>query len=178
VICAACSGAHRGPDGTTRGLITRAEDAESRRDYTSARALYQRAVDEAPDAVSKAVAARAFGRALIFWGEYEEAEIQLDQAAALAPGDAGTWHDVGMVRHHRGDTAGAEAALRRSIAASPRDARSRIALAALLVNARRYADALREYEALAELELPARIREKVTWAIGVLRKRQQPPRPR
>jgi tetratricopeptide (TPR) repeat protein len=160
-----------GPAPATKELIGQAEAAESQRRYDRARALYEQAKRQAPDRPSRAAAARAYGRALIFWGEHEHAAAELEQAADLEPEDAGTWHDLGMVRHHRGDVAGAEKAFRRSIAARPDDGRSRIALAALLWKHGRLDQALHEYEALRRVDLPQEVRAKVEWAIEVLRER-------
>lgn len=172
VVMIACGGATPAPEKPGRGtqdLLARAEAAEKERRYDHADALYRQARREAPDPASGAAAALAHGRALIFWGEYDQAEEALEEATRQAPGNAGAWHDLGMVRHERDDPAGAEAAFRRSIAASPRDGRPRLALAALLWKQRRHPDALREYEALAGLELPERVREQVQWAITTLR---------
>lgn len=164
------------PAPATRALLERAEAAERERRYDRADALYREARGRAPDPASRAAAAVAHGRALVFWGAYQQAEAALDEATRLAPGNAGAWHDLGMVRHELGDLAGAEIAFRRSVAVQPRDGRSRIALAALLWKQRRLRDALREYESLAELELPERVRDRVDWAIHTLRRQLAEPR--
>jgi tetratricopeptide (TPR) repeat protein len=169
--CGSMPAAPAGPAPSTQELIGQAEAAETQRRYDRARALYEQAKRQAPDPASRAAAARASGRALIFWGEHERAAAELEQAARLEPGDAGTWHDLGMVRHHLNDVAGAETAFRRSIAARPGDGRSRIALAALLWKHGRLDQALREYEALRRVDLPGSVRAKVEWAIEVLRER-------
>lgn len=158
-----------GPD--TAALIEQAEVAEKERRYDRARALYLEAKAAAPDDHSRALAARTYGRALIFWGEYQRAGTELDEAVRLEPGDPGAWHDLAMLRHGQGDMPGAEAAFRRSIAAAPDDGRSRIALAALLWEHGRLGEALSEYQALSELDLPPRVRDKVAWAIRTLRQR-------
>ena len=163
------------PSATTQALIARAEAAERERRYDRARQLYARAAQNASDPHSRALASRTFARSLIAWGEYDNAAIWLERAVQNAPDDAGAWHDLGMVQHHRGDPDGAEAAFRRSIAARPDDPRSRIALAALLWRGQRYRDALREYRALAALDLPPPIRDKVQWAIDVLTSRDPAP---
>jgi tetratricopeptide (TPR) repeat protein len=168
--CGASAPAPAQPSPATRDLLARAEAAEKERRYDRAQALYVQARRQAPDPASSAAAALAHGRALIFWGEHEQAQAALEDATRSAPGNAGAWHDLGMVRHERGDLAGAELAFRRSIAASPRDGRPRLALAALLWKQRRHADALREYEALAGLDLPQRVQERVQWAIATLRR--------
>ena len=156
---------------STTNLIGQAEAQEKLRRYDRARHLYERAVADAPDDPSRAHAAVAFGRALIFWGEYQDAEAQLSRAVDLAPDMAGAWHDLGMVRHQLGDLDGAEAALGAAVSSSPRDPRSRIALAALMWKRGRDRDALAQYEALAKLDLPERVRDKVLWAIDTLRAR-------
>jgi tetratricopeptide (TPR) repeat protein len=152
----------------TAQAVASAEDAEGQRRYDEARALYEDAVRTAPDAPSRAWAARAFARSLIAWGEYEAAERNLEIAVASRPEDVPAWHDLGMLRHLRGDVPGAEAAFRRSIHLAPGDPRSRIALAALLWQAGRHAAALDEYRALARLDLPDRLADKVRWAIRTL----------
>lgn len=172
--CGAPVASRPGPDepvATTRALLAQAEAAEAQRRYDRAQALYVQARREAPDQVSQAAAALAHGRALIFWGEYALAEVALAEAARLQPDQARAWHDLGMVRHRLGDLAGAEAALRRSVAVLPDDGRSRIALAALLWQQGRLREAVREYEALHTLDLPARVRDRVAWAIATLRRR-------
>jgi Flp pilus assembly protein TadD len=174
-LLGACGGAPASrepasPAPTTQALITQAEAAEKARRYDVADALYVRARSEAPDAPSHAMAALAHGRALIFWGEYERAATALQEATQHGPADAGAWHDLGMVRHQLGDLAGAEVAFRHAIDASPRDGRPRLALAALLWKQRRHHDALREYESLAELDLPERVHDRVLWAMDTLRR--------
>ncbi|ACY16178.1 TPR repeat-containing protein [Haliangium ochraceum DSM 14365] len=167
--CARSAAPAARPAPATVALIERAEAAERERRYERADALYREARARAPDDLSRARAALAHGRALLFWGRYADAEAALSEAAAARPGDPGAWHDLGMVRHQRGDLAGAELAFRRSIAARPDDGRSRVALAALLWKQKRLPEALREYRALAALEeLPPRLRERVAWAIQTL----------
>lgn len=117
------------------------------------------------------MAARAYGRARIFWGEYAQGTAELEESVELDPGDAGTWHDLGIVRHQQGDMAGAEQALRRAISLRPDDGRPRIALAALLWKNERYREALREYQALETINLPDGVRDKVEWAIETLRRK-------
>lgn len=153
---------------STRALLESAERAEARRDYLKAQSLYERARRDAPDQHSRARAARAYGRALAFYGEHERAARELALACQLDPNDAGACHDLGVLQHRLGDLKGAEDALRRAVAASPRDGRSRIALAALLMKQSRYRDALREYQAMRDVPLPQAVREQVDWAIRTL----------
>ena len=145
----------------TRALIEQAEQRERARRYDQARALYREAEASAPDPASRTWAARRFAHALLFWGEEAEAETELAALVARDPTDVASWHDLGIVRHRRGDRAGAERALRRAVALAPREPRPRIALAALLVVDRRWRDALAEYRALLDLDLPERTRRAV-----------------
>lgn len=170
-LTCACAGSSRSAPQTaptTRALLEAAENAEQRRDYLEAQSLYQRAKDAAPDDLSRARAARGYGRALAFYGEGARAARELEHAAALDPGDAGVWHDLGMVRHSLGDARGAEIAFDKAVHTAPLDARPRIALAALMMKQGRYRDALREYQAMHKVPLPPPVREKVEWAIKKL----------
>lgn len=151
--------------------IERARAAERGRRYDEARAAYERAIAEAPDDPSRGHGLRELGRALVFWGEYESGRDALERAVALSPGDAPAWHDLGIVRHHLEDPAGAETALARAVELAPADPRPRIALAALLWNQQRHAEALAHYDTLAALELPDALRDKVEWARTTLRER-------
>jgi Flp pilus assembly protein TadD len=153
----------------TRALVASAEAHERARRYDLARADYDRAVREAPEARSGAFAARKLSLALLFWGELADAETALEKVVSLRPRDASAWHDLGVVRVRTGDTAGGEVALRRAIALQPKQPMSRIAVAALLVNQRRFAEALREYDALLALDLPPRIRSAISRAQAMLR---------
>ncbi len=165
------------PSPETQALLEQADQEQRARRYDRAEAIYQRARQQAPDPASRSAAARAHGRALIFWGQYPQAAAALDEATQLTPDDAGAWHDLGMVRHTLGDLVAAERAFRRSIAAAPRDPRPRIALAAQLWGQRRHRAALHEYEALRKLDLPDAIAEQVTWAITTLQAQIAPPEP-
>jgi Flp pilus assembly protein TadD len=161
----------------TARLLARARVEERARRYDRARALYQQAADQAPDRSSAARAWRELGRALAFWGETDAAALALARAVELAPGDVSAWHDLGIVRDRRGDPAGAERALRRAITLAPREPRPRIALGALLVNQHRWHDALAEYRALEELDLPEQTRSAVARAIALIEAEQaRPPR--
>lgn len=154
---------------STRALVSSAQRHERERRYDLARADYDRAMNEAPDRLSAAYAARKLASALLFWGEYADAERALDKVVSLRPDEASAWHDLGIVRARAGNLAGGEAALRRSIALRPRLPMSRLALAALLVNQRRFGEALREYDALLAMELPDRTRAAIERAQKLLR---------
>lgn len=154
----------------TRAAVEQAEQREQERKYDEARALYEAAKRDAPDDLSRAYAGRELASALIFWGEYEAAEQELVRVVELAPADASAWHDLGVLRARRGDTGGAESALLRAIDAAPRDPRPRIAIAALMVNARRFDEALRQYERLLDLDLPERTRRAVERGMELIRR--------
>ncbi|HUH04532.1 MAG TPA: tetratricopeptide repeat protein [Kofleriaceae bacterium] len=161
----------------TLGWIARAEEQEKVRQYNQARLLYLRAKRESPDDPSRAHAAAAYGSALIFWGELPAARRELVEAVRLQPNRPGTWHDLGHVEHQLGDVAAAERALRQSIRIAPRDPRSRVSLAALLVRARRFAEAIGQYEQLLELELPDRVRKAIEQTLPRLRAMGERERP-
>jgi Flp pilus assembly protein TadD len=162
---------------TTAGLIEQARDAESRREYLEAQALYQRAKEIAPDAARRAFAARIYGRALIFYGEYQRALAELEEAARLQADDAGTWHDLGMLWHHDREYVRAEQAFREAIRLAPKDPRSRIAVAALLVERKRYPEAIEAYRALLGLHPPENMRAQIEAAIEMLERERADVRP-
>ena len=156
------------PSGRTRSEVAAAEEALRRRDYDGARAAYARAIASAPDGASEAYARRELADMLLLVDERQAAADELARVTALRPDDARSWHDLGIVRHALGDIDGASAALGKAKALAPDDARPRIALAALYWERGDKPAAKREYEALLELELPPRLREKVEWAIREL----------
>lgn len=169
LVVAACAGARPpAPSAATRAAIERAEAHQAARRHDLARAEYERAIAAAPDVASEVYARTELASTLAFWGELAAAAGELERVVALAPETARAWHDLGILRHHLGDEPGAEAALRRAAALAPREPRPRIALAALLWRRGDRAGARAEYEALLELDLPARVREQVEWAIGEL----------
>ncbi len=152
----------------TRSLVDQAERHELARRHDRARAAYVRAIEQAPDATSRAYAGREYASTLISWGEYERAEDQLELVVALAPADPSAWHDLGLLRHRRGDGPGARQALEQSVTAAPRDPRPRIALAAVLVNQRHLSEAVAVYREVLDLELPDRTRAAVERALALL----------
>jgi Flp pilus assembly protein TadD len=177
---AACGGARvrtatppSGPTADVRSEITQAETAELARRHDVARAHYERAVASAHDPVSVFFARREYAETLITWGEDEAAVIQLERALdarPASPGSAAAWHDLGILRHHRGDVPGAITALTRARELAPRDVRPRVTLAAVRWRAGDRAGAEAEYRALLALDLPPRLRSKVQWALGELAK--------
>jgi len=166
----ACGGRPRHPEPSelTRREVAAAEEALRRRDYDGARAGYGRAIASAPDAASEAYARRELAGMLILVDERAPAAEELARVTTLRPDDASAWHDLGIVRHSLGDVDGAATALGRAKTLAPGDPRPRIALAALLWERGDRPAARREYQALLELDLPPRLREKVEWAIGEL----------
>jgi Flp pilus assembly protein TadD len=145
-----------------------AQQAELKRQHFEARAHYEAAYQHANTAPAQATVARHFADTLLSWGEFADAQTQLELVVLHQPNQAAGWHDLGMVRHRLGLPAGAEVALRRAVTLAPTEPRPRIALAALFWANHRPADALREYQALRHLALPAAIRSKVDWAIAEL----------
>lgn len=163
----------RPADATLRELAA-AEAALRRRDYDAARAGYTRAATAAPDPTSEAHARRELADFHLLLDERAEAAGELARVTALAPRDARTWHDLGIVRHALGDVDGAAHALGQARALAPADPRPRVALAALLWQRGDRAGAAREYRALLELELPPRLRGKVEWALAELARATPP----
>lgn len=160
-----------GPLAGVRGEVELAEQAERNRRHDLARTHYERAVALAgTDPASASFARREFAETLITWGEYEAAIGQLEAAVAVRPADAAAWHDLGILRHQAKDNRGAAFALEQARTLAPRDPRPRIALAALKLTLGDHAGARREYQALLELDLPPRVREKVQWVLANLAK--------
>ena len=157
-----------GPAPATRAAVTEAEEALGRRDHLAARAAYDHAVATAPDRASEVFARRERASALLLWDQRADADADLERVTQLAPDDAGGWHDLGIVRHARGDLDGARVALEHARALQPRDPRPRLALAALAWSRGDRVAAAAEYRALAQLELPDRLRAKVEWALAEL----------
>jgi Flp pilus assembly protein TadD len=173
IALAACAhgATPRGPAADVRAEVDQADAAETKRQHDVARAHYQRAIAAAHDPDSIAFARHEYADTLVSWGEAPEARAQLEIAVAANPADPGSWHDLGLLRHHAGDDAGAIQALRRAEELAPRDVRPRTALAALYWKRGERDSAAREYRGLLELDLPDRLRAKVEWALAELAKR-------
>lgn len=153
-----------------RAEIERAEDAEKLRHHDEASVHYKAAIAAATTPKAQAWAHHEFAETLATWGQLPDAQHELEAAAAATPADPSVWQDLGILRHKQADDAGALEALGRAKSLAPRDARPRIALAALYWSTGDKPQALAEYRALLDLDLPDRVREKVRWAIGVLEK--------
>jgi tetratricopeptide (TPR) repeat protein len=167
--CGARQTAPAQPD-PVRAEIERAEDAEKARHHDEAAVHYRAAIAAATTPKAQAWAHHEFAETLATWGQIAEAIAELDAAAKATPRDPSIWQDLGILRHKQADERGAIEALARAKDLAPRDARPRIALAALYWSTGDRPLALAEYRALLDLDLPDRVREKVRWAIGVLEK--------
>lgn len=150
--------------------IERAEDAERARQHDQAEAHYRAAIAAADKPRAQSWAHREFAETLATWGRLDDAIHELEAAGAATPDDPAIWQDLGILRHKQADDRGALEALGRAKQLAPKDARPRIALAALYWSSGDKTQALAEYRALLALDLPDRVREKVRWAIGVLEK--------
>jgi Flp pilus assembly protein TadD len=156
------------PAEDTRERLELARQAEAERRYDLAATRYERARDEAPDPQSRAYASREYGRALARWGEDDRAREALEDAVKHAPELADAWHDLGILRHRAGYVEAAELALRRAARLLPDEPRPRVALAALLVNERRFGEARAVYVELLELDISERMREAIAEALALL----------
>jgi Flp pilus assembly protein TadD len=145
--------------------IERAEDAEKARRHDLARAEFEHAIADAHDSASEHFAHKEFAETLETWGEITAAIAHLERATTLRPDDAASWHDLGILYHHRGDDTRARGALERAKQLAPRDPRPRIALGVLLLCQHELDAARVEYEGLLGLDLSDRLREKVHWML-------------
>ncbi len=153
-----------------------AQGHERSRRYDLAETSYRSAIELAQTPAERSRARRELADALIFWGKYEQASQVLEDLVAQAPGPVAAWHDLGLIRQKLGNGAGAEKALRRSISLAPKDPRSHIALAALLVNQKRLLEAQRQYQAMLKLKLGTRLRRAVVKALDILARELGTPR--
>ncbi|HYE95725.1 MAG TPA: tetratricopeptide repeat protein [Rubricoccaceae bacterium] len=106
-------------------------------------ALARRGLDAGAE---RADARVALGRALAGLDSLAEAELQLEEAARLAPADARAAYWLGWVRLRRGNAPGAVEALQRAVENQPRFTEARVKLAEALVAAGRPVEAVAEYE--------------------------------
>jgi tetratricopeptide (TPR) repeat protein len=165
--------ASKTPTDVVRNDILRAEDAEKARRHDEARKYYELAVTDATaskDKTSVHIAHREYGETLATWGEIEAAKVQLDASIAAIDSDPIAWQMLGIVRNKLGDVAGAFAALEKSKALAPKAWIPRRDLAVLHWSQGHREQALAEYKAMLELDLPERLRDKVEWAISALSK--------
>jgi Flp pilus assembly protein TadD len=160
------------PSTELQQLLDRAQQAERKRDYTAARALYEQGVKTAQDGRNRAYAEGELASALAFWGFYDEARAAYERAVQADPQLVRAWHDLGILRARSGDLVRAEQALQEAVKRAPREPRSRIALAALLMNRHKLDEAARHYRALLELDIPQRIRKAVKKALQLIAREQ------
>jgi len=168
--CGGGAGRAPAPSAEVTVELERAEAAERARRHDAARAHYERAIAAARDPASIARARRDFAETLMTWGELEAARTHLEIATGADPREPSAWHNLGLLRHKLGDDAGAVAALERARTLAPTNYQPRVALAALRWKRGDKPGAAAEYRALLELDLPARLRAKVEWALGELAK--------
>lgn len=132
-----------------RPVVEIAFTHELQRDYDAALRAYGRAIEIAPES---AYAHRVLGTRLLRWNQADAALDPLARACALEPTHAETWKALGLARHQLGDRAGAESAFREGLRHRPNERTLQLPLAALLVNARRYEDALAIYDAVLQVD--------------------------
>jgi tetratricopeptide (TPR) repeat protein len=168
-----------GPSNAVKLEIERAEQAEAARQHDVARKHYEVAIANATDPPSIGFARREFAETLATWGEIEAARGQLEKAVVATPGDPIAWQMLGIIRASDAikDIPGAFAALEEAKRLAPRAWIPRRDLAVLHWKVGQRAEALAEYRAMLELDLPARLRDKVKWAIGELSKPAPGPAP-
>lgn len=169
------------PRPDVRAEVRDAETAEKARQHEVARTTYEHAVAAAKDPESAGYARGRYGETLATWGEYKAAIVQLEASVAAYPSDPAPWHDLGVIREHEGDSAGALVAFEHAVALAPTDWRPRLAAAALRWRlaarcfdaperdcTREVASTEAEYRAMLGLTLPDRLRTKVSWALEQL----------
>jgi len=122
---------------------------ELERRWDEALAAYLQAVSVAPQ---QARPYRVLGTRLLRWGRPADAVEPLARAVALAPAHAETWKALALARYHGGDVAAAEQSFRDGIALHAEHRGLRLGLAALLVNAHRFEEALTVYAAVLDRE--------------------------
>lgn len=174
IALAACAKQHvaSGPSNAVKLELERAEAAEEKREHDVARKHYEAAIDQAKDPASAAFARREFAETLSTWGELDAAAGQLEKSVAANPDDPIAWQMLGILRAHDAikDIPGAFAALEKSKQLAPRAWIPRRDLAVLHWKLGHKREALAEYKAMLELDLPQRLRDKVKWAIEQLEK--------
>jgi Flp pilus assembly protein TadD len=116
---------------------------ELERAYDHALERYLAAEAVAPES---AYAYRVTGTRLLRWGKAALAIEHLARAVALEPAHEETANALGLAYYHAGRLVEAEQAFRDGLARHPESQRLSLGLAALLVNAQRYEDALAVYD--------------------------------
>jgi tetratricopeptide (TPR) repeat protein len=116
--------------------------------YDEALEAYDQAATVAP---ASPAGPREGGMRTARWGEVEEARPRLEEAVKRGANDAETWHALGLVRLHLGDTAGAEQAYRAGTTVAPSAPESWLGLATVAVSLGDAAGALAAYDRLLGL---------------------------
>jgi tetratricopeptide (TPR) repeat protein len=116
---------------------------ELERKYDEARASYEAATRAAPD---DAYPWRILGARLLRWDQGAEALVPLERAVALDPESRESWHAFAVALYRTGDAERAEETFRRALTRFPNDLDLLLGKAALLVNARRFDEALGVYD--------------------------------
>ena len=166
----ACGSRPKPPSVDVRAEVEQAEQAEKARRHDLAKIHFERAVAGAKDPTSIAFARREYAETLITWGEYPAAIQHLEIALGARGEDPVAWRYLGFLKHNRGDSPGAILAFEKSRDLSPKDFVIRRDLAVLRWKTGDRAGAAEEYRRMLDLELPARLREKVEWALRELAK--------
>lgn len=83
------------------------------------------------------------------WGELEWAAPRIEEALRRDPGDASSWHTLGLVRVHQGRYQEAKSAYLRGLQVNPTSREHRVGLATLALRQGEHEEALHHYEALA-----------------------------
>ena len=122
---------------------------EMEREYDRALQSYVRARDLAPD---NAYAHRILGTRLLRWGQAPEAIPHLERSVEIEAGHAETWKALAMARYELESFDEAETAFRNGLRHNGDHLGLQLGLAALLINARRYPEALAIYDRVVELD--------------------------
>jgi tetratricopeptide (TPR) repeat protein len=145
---------------TGGALVWMAEAARSRRwagvvaslGAALSLALFSLAVPESAERRSQSNGHLMLGAAAARAGNWEEAATELRRAVELEPQSSQAWRTLGLVLRSGSDLRGAEQALRRALEVRADDADALDALADLLLEQRRWSDALGQASVLARIE--------------------------
>jgi tetratricopeptide (TPR) repeat protein len=113
--------------------------------YDEAMAAYDRASQVAP---GDPLGPKVGGLRATRWGEPSLAAPRLEEAARRAPGDAETWHALGLVRVSLGQLEAAREAYRNGLRADPRALENQLGLATVALRRNEPEQALAAYESL------------------------------
>lgn len=116
--------------------------------YDEALAAYDRASELAP---ADPLGPLTGGLRAARWGELDLAEPRLREAVRRGPKNPAAWHALGLVELSQGNLAGAEQAYRSGLLADPAALENRVGLATLAISRGDLAEALVQYDAIAQL---------------------------